>query len=136
MVGSLTAGRRAAREGIRLEAGRRFARGDRTSDIAKNLRVSERSVENWRCNWREGGMEALKSKGPETAEAVGRTVCPAGEGAGQRTGRAWLGRSTVDAGTRRNADRPPVPDQLPDHRSVAAAAPPRLVLAEPCPSRT
>ncbi|MFD7878992.1 helix-turn-helix domain-containing protein [Streptomyces sp. NPDC059766] len=45
--GDLTAERRAAREGIRLEAGQRFARGDRTSDITKDLRVSERSVEQW-----------------------------------------------------------------------------------------
>jgi putative transposase len=62
--GGLTAERRAAREGIRLEAGQRFARGDRTSDIAKDLRVSERSVEQWRRDWREGGIEGLKSKGP------------------------------------------------------------------------
>ncbi|MDT0567031.1 winged helix-turn-helix domain-containing protein [Streptomyces sp. DSM 3412] len=62
--GGLTAERRAAREGIRLEAGRKFARGDRNSVIAKNLWVSERSVEQWRRNWREGGMEGLKSKGP------------------------------------------------------------------------
>ncbi|WP_455711929.1 IS630 family transposase, partial [Streptomyces bobili] len=62
--GGLTAERRAAREGIRLKAGRRFARGDRNSVIAKDLRVSERSVEQWRRNWREGGMEGLKSKGP------------------------------------------------------------------------
>lgn len=61
--GSLTAERRAAREGIRLEAGRRSAQGDRTSDIAKDLRVSERSVEQWRRNWREGGV-GLRSKGP------------------------------------------------------------------------
>ncbi|WP_160160062.1 MULTISPECIES: helix-turn-helix domain-containing protein [unclassified Streptomyces] len=33
-----------------MEAGRRFERGDRTSDIAKDLRVSERSVEQWRRN--------------------------------------------------------------------------------------
>ncbi|MER5383399.1 winged helix-turn-helix domain-containing protein [Streptomyces sp. NPDC002688] len=62
--GGLTAERRAAREGIRLEAGQRFARGDRTSDIAKDLRVSERSVEQRRRNWREGGTEGLRSKGP------------------------------------------------------------------------
>ncbi|MFJ9382072.1 helix-turn-helix domain-containing protein, partial [Streptomyces sp. NPDC101455] len=62
--GGLTAERRAVRERIRLEAGRRFARGDRSLDIAKDLRVSGRSVENWRRAWREGGMEGLKSKGP------------------------------------------------------------------------
>ncbi|MFE9644918.1 helix-turn-helix domain-containing protein [Streptomyces sp. NPDC006365] len=49
--GGLTAERRAAREVIRLEAGRRFARGDGNSVIAKDLRVSERSVEQWRRNW-------------------------------------------------------------------------------------
>ncbi|MFI5681764.1 winged helix-turn-helix domain-containing protein [Streptomyces cellulosae] len=62
--GGLTAERRAAREGLRLQAGERFARGGRTSDIAKDLRVSERSVERWRHDWREGGMAGLKSKGP------------------------------------------------------------------------
>ncbi|WP_443732491.1 IS630 family transposase [Streptomyces coriariae] len=62
--GGLTAERRATRERIRMEAGRRFERGDRTSDIAKDLRVSERSVEQWRRNWREGGLEGLRSKGP------------------------------------------------------------------------
>ncbi|MFF0190915.1 helix-turn-helix domain-containing protein, partial [Streptomyces sp. NPDC005244] len=62
--GGLTAERRAAREGVRMEAGRRFGRGDRTSEIAKDLGVSERSVEQWRRNWREGGLEGLQSKGP------------------------------------------------------------------------
>src|SRR5690349_8613217 len=62
--GGLTAERRAARERIRLEAGQRFARGDRTSDIAKDLRVSVRSGEQWRRDWREGSMEGLRSKGP------------------------------------------------------------------------
>ena len=32
--------------------------------IAKDLRVSERSVERWRRAWREGGMDALASAGP------------------------------------------------------------------------
>uniref|UniRef100_A0AAU3HRX5 Winged helix-turn-helix domain-containing protein n=1 Tax=Streptomyces sp. NBC_01393 TaxID=2903851 RepID=A0AAU3HRX5_9ACTN len=62
--GGLTAERRAARERIRMEAGHRFERGGRTSDIAKDLRVSVRSVEQWRRNWREGGLEGLRSKGP------------------------------------------------------------------------
>ncbi|WUV38806.1 helix-turn-helix domain-containing protein [Streptomyces sp. NBC_01483] len=47
-----------------METGQRFERGDRTSDIAKDLRVSERSVEQWRRNWREGGLAGLKSRGP------------------------------------------------------------------------
>jgi len=31
--------------------------------IAKDLRVSERSVERWRRAWRRGGMSALTSSG-------------------------------------------------------------------------
>ncbi|MFD9419423.1 winged helix-turn-helix domain-containing protein [Streptomyces goshikiensis] len=59
----LTAERRAFREGIRLQAGVRFAAGEQTVVIAKDLRVSVRSVERWRRAWREGGMEALHSTG-------------------------------------------------------------------------
>ncbi|MEV0186203.1 winged helix-turn-helix domain-containing protein [Streptomyces sp. NPDC050625] len=62
--GGLTADRRRFRERIRYEAGERFARGERTAVIAKDLRVSERSVERWRRAWREGGMDGLASTGP------------------------------------------------------------------------
>ncbi|MFJ8387679.1 winged helix-turn-helix domain-containing protein, partial [Streptomyces sp. NPDC094438] len=62
--GGLTAERQAVREEIRLCAGKRFAQGERTAVIAKDLRVSERSVERWRRAWREGGMAGLKSSGP------------------------------------------------------------------------
>ncbi|MFC8666893.1 transposase [Streptomyces sp. NPDC057199] len=62
--GGLTAERRRLRERIRYEAGERFIRGERTTVIAKDLRVSERSVERWRRAWREGRMDALASTGP------------------------------------------------------------------------
>ena len=62
--GGLTAERQLLRERIRYEAGERFGRGERTTVIAKCLRVSERSVERWRRAWREGGMTALASAGP------------------------------------------------------------------------
>ncbi|WP_411142198.1 winged helix-turn-helix domain-containing protein [Streptomyces sp. x-80] len=62
--GGLTAERRAFREQVRLEAGGRFAAGEKTAVIAKELRVSERSVERWRRAWREGGPKALRSAGP------------------------------------------------------------------------
>ncbi|MFE7115576.1 winged helix-turn-helix domain-containing protein [Streptomyces sp. NPDC057654] len=65
--GGLTAERQRFRERIRREAGERFARGEKTAVIAKDLRVSERSVERWRRAWREGGMRALASKGPPKA---------------------------------------------------------------------
>ncbi|MFD7623028.1 helix-turn-helix domain-containing protein [Streptomyces sp. NPDC059802] len=61
--GGLTAERRAFREQVRLEAGARFAAGGKTAVIAKELRVSERSVERRRRARREGGPEALRSAG-------------------------------------------------------------------------
>ncbi|MFJ9953620.1 winged helix-turn-helix domain-containing protein [Kitasatospora sp. NPDC091207] len=68
--GGLTAERRAFREGIRFQAGMRFAVGEKTTVIAKDLRVSVRSVERWRRAWREGGMEALRSAGPANSPTV------------------------------------------------------------------
>ncbi|MFF3412293.1 helix-turn-helix domain-containing protein [Streptomyces sp. NPDC002742] len=41
----------------------RFEAGDRNKAIAAALRVSERSVERWRRQWREGGAAGVASKG-------------------------------------------------------------------------
>jgi transposase len=41
----------------------RFARGEASSVIAKDLRVSVRSVQRWRQTWEEGGPRALRSQG-------------------------------------------------------------------------
>ncbi|MGW5683636.1 helix-turn-helix domain-containing protein, partial [Nonomuraea sp. NPDC003754] len=41
-----------------------FAQGEKNTAIARRLRVTERSVERWRRAWREGGAQALHSKGP------------------------------------------------------------------------
>ncbi|MFJ4776525.1 winged helix-turn-helix domain-containing protein [Streptomyces sp. NPDC088762] len=49
---------------------RGFAAGEKTVVIAKDLRVSVRSVESWRRAWREGGMEALRSAGPANSPTV------------------------------------------------------------------
>ncbi|MFD8707221.1 winged helix-turn-helix domain-containing protein [Kitasatospora sp. NPDC059648] len=68
--GFLTAERRAFREQVRLEAAGRFEAGDKTVAIARDLRVSERSVERWRRTWREGGIEALRSTGPASEPKV------------------------------------------------------------------
>ncbi|MBB4986706.1 putative transposase [Streptomyces sp. SFB5A] len=38
--------------------------------IAKELRVSVRSVERWRRAWREGGTEALRSAGPANSPTI------------------------------------------------------------------
>jgi putative transposase len=68
--GGLTAERRAFREKVRLQAGERFVAGEKTAVIAKDLRVSVRSVERWRRAWREGGMAALRSAGPANSPTV------------------------------------------------------------------
>jgi transposase len=39
-----------------------LAAGDKTADIAADLRVGVRQVEKWRSAWRHGGIEALGSK--------------------------------------------------------------------------
>src|SRR6266567_1214296 len=68
--GGLTPKKQAAREQLRLEAAEQFARGEKTTDIARELRVGERQVEKWRRTWREGGAEALRSKGPMCVELL------------------------------------------------------------------
>lgn len=62
--GGLTAERQEFRERLRLEAAERFARGEKNAVIAKDLRVSVRSVQRWRRAWRTGGTRRLASKGP------------------------------------------------------------------------
>ncbi|MFF8732661.1 helix-turn-helix domain-containing protein, partial [Streptomyces sp. NPDC015171] len=54
---------RAARERVRLQAVERFEGGQKSREIAATLRVSERSVERWRRQWRERGEEGVLSKG-------------------------------------------------------------------------
>jgi putative transposase len=68
--GGLTPGEQEKRERLRLEAAERFARGDETEAIAKDLRVTARSVRRWRRAWREGGAEALRSRGPMAVERL------------------------------------------------------------------
>ncbi|MFD3557864.1 winged helix-turn-helix domain-containing protein [Streptomyces goshikiensis] len=68
--GGLPAERRAFREGIRLHASEKFAAGEKTAVIAKDPRVSVRSVERWRRAWREGGMAGLRSTGPANSPTV------------------------------------------------------------------
>ncbi|MFF0066389.1 winged helix-turn-helix domain-containing protein [Streptomyces sp. NPDC005279] len=71
--GGLTVERREFREGLRLKAAERFARGETNALIARDLRVGVRSVQRWRRTWREGGPRALASTGsaslPRLSEA-------------------------------------------------------------------
>ena len=48
----------------------RFAAGDSVSEIARELRVTSGSVRRWRRAWAEGGIAALRSKGPVSAERL------------------------------------------------------------------
>jgi hypothetical protein len=51
--GGLTDAGRAVREHVRLKAVERFERREKNKDIADALRVTERSVQRWRRQWRE-----------------------------------------------------------------------------------
>jgi len=44
--------------------------GESTRVIARDLRVSERSVGRWRAAWQRGGIEALRSKGAISREKL------------------------------------------------------------------
>ncbi|MDQ1028552.1 transposase [Streptomyces umbrinus] len=48
----------------------RFARGDRIEDIARELRVTARSVRRRRHAWRTGEPNALRSRGPMAVERL------------------------------------------------------------------
>lgn len=61
--GGLTAEGRRRRELVRLAAVERFEQRIPASDIAAELRVSERSVQRWRRAWLAGGVPGLASKG-------------------------------------------------------------------------
>jgi transposase len=68
--GGYTPAEQQRRERLRLEAAGRFARGVKTSEIARVLRVTPGSVRRWRRAWQAGGIEALRSKGPVPAERL------------------------------------------------------------------
>ncbi|OEJ62593.1 transposase [Streptomyces agglomeratus] len=62
--GGLTAERQAFRERVRMAAVGMFADGRGSTEIAKELRVSVRSVQRWRRAWQEAGPDGVRSRGP------------------------------------------------------------------------
>jgi transposase len=68
--GGYTPAEQQRRERLRLEAAGRFPGGDGISEIARDLRVTEGSVRRWRRAWRDGGTEALRSRGPVSRERL------------------------------------------------------------------
>ncbi|MFE0420847.1 transposase [Streptomyces tendae] len=62
--GGLTPERQAFRERIRMEAAERFGAGASSAEVARDLRVSVRSVQRWRRAWQDAGTAGLRSAGP------------------------------------------------------------------------
>jgi transposase len=69
--GGYTPAEQQRRERLRLDAAGRFAAGDEINEIAGDLRVTLGSVRRWHRAWRDGGNEALRSKGPVSRERLG-----------------------------------------------------------------
>ena len=62
--GGMNAAARVRREKVRIQAAAMFAESKTTVQIASELRVSEKSVRQWRRRWTAGGTAALTSAGP------------------------------------------------------------------------
>jgi Homeodomain-like domain-containing protein len=62
--GGLTAEQRRRREEVRMRAVDLFEEGMEAPCMARELRVSEKSVYQWCRAWKSGGREALRSRGP------------------------------------------------------------------------
>jgi transposase len=62
--GGVNTAARARREAVRQQAAALFERALSTSQIAAQLRVSDKSVREWRRRWAAGGTAALTSAGP------------------------------------------------------------------------
>ncbi|MEU0520692.1 helix-turn-helix domain-containing protein [Streptosporangium sp. NPDC006007] len=69
--GGLPAERRAFREELRLQAAERFARDESSTVIARDLRISLRSIQRWKQDWQAGGATALHSHGPASLPRLG-----------------------------------------------------------------
>jgi transposase len=61
--GGLTTEGRSRREQVRLQAAEMFEHGTDAGQVASSLRVSTKSVYQWRRAWQSGGEAALASKG-------------------------------------------------------------------------
>ncbi|WP_211349065.1 helix-turn-helix domain-containing protein [Micromonospora pisi] len=61
--GGLSEAGRQRREAVRRQAAEMFGHDESTARVAARLRVSEKSVRQWRRTWKAGGDEALASTG-------------------------------------------------------------------------
>ncbi|MEU2930648.1 helix-turn-helix domain-containing protein [Streptomyces sp. NPDC007251] len=60
---------------IRVEAAERFAAGASNVEVAKDLRVSVRSVQRWRRAGHDTGTEGLRSAGPVSRPKLSEALC-------------------------------------------------------------
>ncbi len=130
--GGLTAERQQFREELRLKAAERFARGEASSVIARDLQVSVRSVQRWRRMWDEGGPRALRSQGPASLPRLGQQQFAQLEAElAKGPGRARLGRPALDPEPCEDGDRPALPPDLHDPGRPQTPGAQRLVLPGP-----
>lgn len=109
--GGLTADRQHFREELRLQAAQRFARGEGSTAIVRDLRVSVCSVQRWRHAWAEGGPRSLRSQGPASLPRLSDRQFAQ---LGQEAYRAWLGGPALDSEPREDVDRPTFPSDVHD----------------------
>ncbi|WP_433250515.1 winged helix-turn-helix domain-containing protein [Streptosporangium sp. CA-135522] len=69
--GGLSTERRAFRERLRLQAAERFARDKSSTVIARDLRISVRSIQRWRKDRQSGGAGTPHSHGPASLPRLG-----------------------------------------------------------------
>jgi putative transposase len=53
-----------------MQAAERFARRESIEAVAEEFRVTVPTLRAWRRRWREGGVEALRSRGPVSVERL------------------------------------------------------------------
>ena len=99
--GGLTAEGRARREKVRLQAAQMFDQDMDPGQIAGFLRVSTKSVYQWRRAWHGGGEAALASKGP------GGNACKLDEASWPGCVPRWTSARRPTAGNRTSGGRWP-----------------------------
>ncbi|WP_411088756.1 winged helix-turn-helix domain-containing protein [Streptomyces sp. 061-3] len=60
----MTAAGRQRRETVRMQAAELFEQRIKPPEVARRLRVSRKSAYEWHQVWRDGGVQALSSRGP------------------------------------------------------------------------
>uniref|UniRef100_A0AAU1HQ58 Winged helix-turn-helix domain-containing protein n=1 Tax=Streptomyces sp. NBC_00180 TaxID=2903632 RepID=A0AAU1HQ58_9ACTN len=68
--GGYTPAEQERREQLRLKAAELFEQGESSGAVAAELRVAPRTVRLRRQRWREGGVQALRSRGPVSPERL------------------------------------------------------------------